>query len=137
MFQTKVQIKTQGKGLYPVTSDIERACTGSLPEIGLLNVFIQHTSASLIIQENADPSAKQDLESFLERLIPDNQSWHRHTFEGEDDTTSHMKSALTQVSIMIPIVNSRLALGTWQGVFLWEHRKVAHMRTLILTTLGA
>jgi secondary thiamine-phosphate synthase enzyme len=95
-----------------------------------------HTSASLLIQENADPTARQDLEEFLERLAPEGQSWHRHTLEGPDDTTSHLKSALTNSSLNIPISNCALGLGTWQGIYLWEHRRSAHLRRLTLTVLS-
>jgi len=136
MKQVKITIQTRGKGLHPITSKIRESLSGLLGETGLLNIFITHTSASLIIQENADPTARQDLESFMDRLVPDDQAWHRHTLEGPDDTTSHMKSVLTQVSLNIPINSGQLALGTWQGIYLWEHRSVPHNRNLILTVLS-
>lgn len=129
----QIVISTEGKGLYEFTSKIHETFDQKWPDQGLLNIFIKHTSASLIIQENADPTAKQDLEEFLERLAPENQSWHKHTLEGPDDTTSHLKSCLTQTSLTIPIESKKLALGTWQGVYLWEHRTMGHNRNILLT----
>ncbi|MCB0385451.1 MAG: secondary thiamine-phosphate synthase enzyme YjbQ, partial [Bdellovibrionales bacterium] len=103
---------------------------------GLVHLFLQHTSASLVIQENADPTAKADLETFLERLAPENETWHTHTIEGPDDTTSHLKSALTQAFLVLPVRNGRLALGTWQGLYLWEHRKAPHRRKILVTVMA-
>lgn len=136
MFQTQIQITTEGQGLYSITDLIKNAVEGQLPKVGLLNCFVRHTSASLLIQENYDPTAKQDLEEFFSRLAPEHQSWHRHTIEGPDDTTSHLKAALTETSLMIPITEGRLALGTWQGIYLFEHRSAPHERKVILTALG-
>ncbi|MBT3784211.1 YjbQ family protein [bacterium] len=136
MFQTQIEVRTRGKGLLLITREIEQALRGNLPQTGLLHLFLLHTSASLLIQENADPTARQDLEEFLERLAPEGQSWHRHTLEGPDDTTSHLKSALTNSSLNIPISNCALGLGTWQGISLWEHRRSAHLRRLTLTVLS-
>ena len=135
MKQELITIETYGKGLYEISEKIEKVIKNYEVKVGLLNIFIQHTSASLIIQENADPSAKEDLEEFIERLIPENQNWHKHIFEGPDDTCSHMKSSLTQTSLNIPITNSRLNMGTWQGIYLWEHRKSSHIRKLLLTLI--
>ena len=132
--QTTLEIQTQGKGLYPITRPVLDSVR-NLPQAGLLNLFICHTSASLLIQENADPTAKEDLEQFFDLLAPEHQSWHRHTLEGPDDTTSHLKSALTQTSLNIPIRQGTLALGTWQGIYLVEHRNSDHSRTVILTVL--
>ena len=134
MWQSRLQVQTRGKGLYLITDQIaELIPPGSR---GLLNLFIQHTSASLLIQENADPTARQDLEEFFDRIAPENESWHRHTLEGPDDTTSHLKAALTQVSLTIPIVDGGLCLGTWQGIYLFEHRKAAHSRNVLLSILS-
>lgn len=135
MQQHSLTISTEGRGLYLITDHVLSALSQPLPAKGLLNCFIRHTSASLLIQENADPSARRDLENFLNRLIPDEQSWHEHTLEGPDDTTSHMKAALTQTSLTLPIRDGQLGLGTWQGIYLWEHRQAAHQRQLIITVL--
>ena len=132
MKQTQLKIQTNGIGLYEITDSILKSFQ-ELPETGLLNIFVQHTSCSLLIQENADPTARQDLEEFLDRLVPMNQSWHRHTLEGPDDTVSHLKSAITATSLNIPIVSHQLGLGTWQGIYLWEHRESSKTRTLIVT----
>lgn len=136
MKQHLISLKTRGKGLYEFTSEISRFVESLDIKIGIINVFVKHTSASLIIQENADPSAKVDLNEFIERLVPENQSWHTHTHEGPDDTTSHLKSCITQTSLNIPITNGQLNIGTWQGVYLWEHRDRPHNRSIVLTTFS-
>ncbi len=136
MYQTQIEIKTKGQGLYPITDAIRSAIAGNLPKTGLLNCFITHTSASLLIQENFDPTAKEDLEEFFSRLAPENQTWHRHTVEGPDDTTSHLKAALTATSLVVPIREGNLGLGTWQGIYLFEHRTAAHERKIILTVMN-
>ena len=110
------------RGLYEITADVARLVAKAAVADGMCTVFIRHTSASLTIQENADPSARADLEIFKDRLVPDGASWMTHTAEGDDDMSSHIKSVLTHVSLSIPIVSGRLALGTWQGVYVWEHR---------------
>lgn len=133
MKQKIIEISTSGKGLYEFTKQLHSLF--KYPQVGMVNVFIQHTSASLTIQENADPSAKSDLEEFLDRLIPDNEPWHQHTHEGADDTTSHMKSSLTSSSLSIPVINQQLGLGTWQGLYLWEHRHAPHRRKIIVTLM--
>lgn len=133
--QAEIFVQTREKGLYLITDNVIEAFKGDFPKQGLLNVFIQHTSASLIIQENADPSAKKDLETFLDKLVPDGEAWHEHVQEGPDDTTSHMRSIITSTSINIPIQDSKLALGTWQGLYLWEHRVNPHRRQILLTLL--
>lgn len=131
MEQKQLTVETQGQGLYAINSQISKLF--SWPPVGMLNLFIQHTSASLVIQENADPTAKMDLEHFINLLVPENQSWHRHTLEGPDDTTSHLKAAITQTSLSIPIVHRQLGLGSWQGVYVWEHRNAPHRRKIIAT----
>jgi secondary thiamine-phosphate synthase enzyme len=135
MFQSIIQVHTSGKRMYSITSDVQNALRGNLPATGLVNLFIQHTSASLTIQENADPTARQDLEAFLDRLAPDGETWHRHTLEGADDTTSHMKTVVSGISLNIPVVNGNLGLGTWQGIYLWEHRRCKSRRNIIITVL--
>jgi secondary thiamine-phosphate synthase enzyme len=127
-----LNVTTDGQGLYEVTGAVERAVKESGLSEGLCTVLIQHTSASLIIQENADPSAKRDLESWLNRLVKENDPIFTHTMEGPDDMPSHIKSALTSPSLGIPILNGRLALGTWQGIYVWEHRKRGHSRSLVV-----
>lgn len=136
MWQNELKLKTSGQNLYLITSKVERELALHNSKQGILNLFIQHTSASLLIQENADPSAKADLLEFFSRLVPENQSWYRHTLEGPDDTTSHLKSALTQTSLNIPVRAGKLALGTWQGIYLFEHRHAPHERNLLLTFVG-
>jgi secondary thiamine-phosphate synthase enzyme len=132
MWQNEIKIQSARRGLHPITAHVRQALP-DLPEIGMLNLFLLHTSASLVIQENADPTAREDLENFLNRLCPDDQSWHEHTVEGPDDTTSHMKSSLTATSLNVPIRDSALCLGTWQGIYLWEHRESTPARRLVLT----
>ena len=131
MMQKALKFQTDGKGLYLITDKIRQNLDykGS----ALLNIFLRHTSCSLIIQENADPTAKADLEEFFNRLAPEHQDWHRHTLEGPDDTTSHLKSALTQSSLNIPVVDGKLGLGSWQGIYLFEHRDMPHEREILLS----
>jgi len=127
-----IKIGVSGQGLHEVTRQINTLINQSEIQQGLCTVFVQHTSASLIIQENADPSAKRDLENWLNRLVTENDPLYTHTFEGADDMPAHIKSAITATSIAIPIMDKGLALGTWQGLYLWEHRKHRGQRTLII-----
>ena len=140
MPQTMLTISTQGQGLTEFTRDVERFVRQSEMEEGLLTVFVRHTSCSLIIQENADADVQRDLKQFFARLVPpssdSSMAWVIHTAEGPDDMPAHIKAALTQVSIGIPVVNGRLALGTWQGIYLFEHRDRPHRREIVLH-LGA
>jgi secondary thiamine-phosphate synthase enzyme len=134
---TQLTIQTQGQDLHEITDQIARAVTDAGDALapdgsGLCTVFIRHTSASLTIQENADPSARHDLEAWLNRLVPEGDPLYTHTAEGPDDMPSHIKAILTQTSLSIPIADSRLALGTWQGVYLWEHRQSPHRRTVLV-----
>ncbi|MDH3255580.1 MAG: secondary thiamine-phosphate synthase enzyme YjbQ [Acidobacteriota bacterium] len=129
---TQCDIRTEGQGLHDITALIGREVAASGLAEGLCTVFIQHTSASLIIQENADPSARHDLEQWLNRLVQEDDPAFTHTAEGPDDMPSHIKAALTASSLSIPIVDGRLALGTWQGIFLWEHRRRAKRRRLVV-----
>ena len=130
-----VSIATHGKGLYDFTRQIESWLGAQKARTGLLTVFCQHTSASLVIQENADPDVVADLNDFFSRLVPEDTRLYRHTAEGPDDMTSHIRSALTQTSLAIPIHAGRLALGTWQGVYLFEHRARPHRRSVVLHLL--
>ncbi len=121
-----------GQGLHEITPLVDQAVQGCGIEDGLCTVFIQHTSASLTIQENADPAVCRDLESWLNRLVPENDPLYTHNAEGPDDMPAHIKSALTSASLSIPFVGGRLALGTWQGIYLWEHRRFRGERTIVL-----
>ncbi len=128
----QITVAVDGQGLHEISADIA-ACVGDAAvDEGLCTIFIQHTSASLLIQENADPSARRDLENWLARLVPEDDPGYTHTMEGPDDMPSHIKSALTATSLAVPILGGRLALGTWQGIFLWEHRRGRNQRRLVV-----
>ncbi len=129
-------VATRGKGTYEITEQVARAVASSGVQEGTVTVFVRHTSCSLIIMENADPSARRDLEKFFERLVPEDTSWFEHTAEGADDSTSHIRSVLTRSSEVIPIAGGRMQLGTWQGVFLFEHRRASHRREIALSLIG-
>ncbi len=131
MAQT-LSIRTRGQGLHEVTDEVWRVVRESGVTDGLCTVFIRHTSASLTIQENADPSARRDLEAWLNRLVPERDSLYTHTAEGPDDMPSHIKAILTNVSLSIPIMNGELVLGTWQGIYVWEHRRHGHARQVVV-----
>lgn len=136
MRQHHLTIQTNTQGLYEFTDQVQAFVQASNTSIGLLTLFVQHTSCSLIIQENADPEVQVDLKNFFARLVPPtsdpSMSYLTHTYEGEDDMPAHIKAALTQTSISIPIVKCRLALGTWQGIYLFEHRDRPHARKVVL-----
>jgi secondary thiamine-phosphate synthase enzyme len=131
-----ITVQTHGKGLYNCTSQIAGWLRAQQITTGILTVFIQHTSASLTIQENADPDVVLDLNEFFERLVREDERWYRHTLEGADDMTSHIRSALTQTQLTIPVENQHMSLGTWQGIYVFEHRKIPHNRTLVLHVIG-
>ncbi len=116
-----------------ITNRVEQTVRESGVVGGMCNIFVQHTSASLTISENADPTARRDLEAFLDRLVPENEPYYRHTVEGPDDMPSHIKSILTDVSLLVPVMRGSLALGTWQGIYLWEHRDDPPARSVIVT----
>ena len=128
----ELTLSTRGKGLYPCTREIAQWVTSTGVTGGLLTLFIQHTSASLVIQENADPDVVLDLAEYFERIVPEGETWYRHTIEGPDDMTSHIRTALGQTSIAIPVVNGRMTLGTWQGIYVFEHRRARHQRSVVL-----
>lgn len=136
MKQQTLQIQTQGRGTYEITDQIKQAVDGAGIETGLCHVFIQHTSASLILCENADPSVRRDLEAFMAQLIPDGDPMFQHTQEGPDDMPAHLRSILTKMDLTLPISNGRCALGTWQGIYLWEHRTHNHNRRVVITLQG-
>jgi secondary thiamine-phosphate synthase enzyme len=131
-----IAIQTPGRGLIDVSDQVEAIVRRSGIRTGLCTVFCQHTSASLIISENADPTVRRDLEAFLARLVPDGDPLYRHTAEGPDDMPAHVRSVLSQTSLGIPVVDGELALGTWQGVYLWEHRHHPHRRRLSVMVIG-
>lgn len=133
---TTITVSTRGKGLYPFTKPVQDWVSKQNVREGLLTVFVQHTSCSLVIQENADPDVTLDLRDFFERLVPENEKNYRHTAEGPDDMTSHIRSTLTQTSLSIPLIAGRLALGTWQGLYVFEHRTRAHHRQVALQLIG-
>jgi secondary thiamine-phosphate synthase enzyme len=132
----RLQVSTKGKGLYEITSEIARWLEGTGVRDGLLTVFVQHTSASLTIQENADPDVRHDLETFFSRLVPEDSRLYRHTIEGPDDMPAHIRAALTLTQLSIPVERGRMLLGTWQGVYLFEHRTAPHRRTVVLQVMG-
>jgi secondary thiamine-phosphate synthase enzyme len=133
---TEIEISTPGRGLHDVTGRLRSWAEGQGIDAGLLTVFVRHTSASLLIQENADPDVLRDLADFFTRLAPDDRALYRHDAEGPDDMPSHIRAALTQTQLSIPMIGGRLALGTWQGVFLFEHRRAGHRRKIALHLLG-
>ncbi len=132
----EVSVATRGRGTYDITDDVERIVAKGRVTIGLATVWVHHTSASLIVCENADPAVRRDLDSFFARLVPDGDRIFTHTAEGDDDMPAHVRNVLTQTSIGIPIEDGKLALGTWQGLYLWEHRTSAHHRRVTITVIG-
>lgn len=135
-FVHQLHVNTRGKGLSEVTRPILDWVAGLDVETGMLTVYIRHTSASLTIQENADPDVVHDLETFFARLVPEDNRLYRHTMEGPDDMPAHIRTALTQTHLAIPLVNGTPNLGTWQGIYLFEHRRHPHRRTLVLHVIG-
>lgn len=133
---TNITVSTRGKGLYPFTRQVEEWLSKQRIANGLLTAFIQHTSCSLVIQENADPDVTLDLRDFFERLVPEDDEQYRHTAEGTDDMTSHIRSTLTHTSVSIPVISSHMALGTWQGLYVFEHRSAPHQRRIVLQFVG-
>jgi secondary thiamine-phosphate synthase enzyme len=131
-----LEIRTRGKGLYPFTGEVAKWVASCKAETGLLTLFCQHTSASLLIQENADPDVVLDLADYFARLAPEGDPRYRHTAEGSDDMPAHIRAALTQVSLTIPVIGGRMALGTWQGIYLFEHRTSLHRRSVVLHLLA-
>jgi secondary thiamine-phosphate synthase enzyme len=134
--QRSLQIETRGKGLYDISAQVQKLISESGVKSGLCTLFIQHTSASLLIQENASVDVQHDLERWFSRLVVDGDPIFRHTEEGPDDMTGHVRSALTQTSIGIPVIEGRAALGTWQAIYVWEHRIAPYTRRVLLTLIG-
>lgn len=134
--QKTLRFRTRGRGTTEITAEIEREVRASGVRAGTCNLFLQHTSASLILCENADPSVRRDLETLLARLAPDGDAAYAHDTEGPDDMAAHARTVLTASSLVVPVAGGRLALGTWQGVYLWEHRHEPHERALVVTISG-
>ena len=135
-FTHTLHVSTRGKGLYPFTREVALWISSLNVSTALLTVFVQHTSASLAIQENADPDVVRDLADFFERLAPENDARYRHQDEGPDDMPAHIRSVLTQTQLTIPVVQGHMALGTWQGIYLFEHRVAPHRRSVVLHLIG-
>ena len=133
---SEISVSTKGRGFYEITRAVESFVSKAGLKTGLATVHIQHTSASLLIQENADPEVRRDFERFFKRLVPDGDEIFEHTAEGEDDMPAHIRTALTTVNLSIPVVRGELALGTWQGIYVWEHRKHPHTRRITIHLLG-
>jgi secondary thiamine-phosphate synthase enzyme len=132
----EITIATRGRGLYEFTSEVEKWIAQNEFRDGLLTIHLQHTSASLLIQENASPDVRRDFERFFERLVPDGDAIFEHTIEGDDDMPAHIRTALTTVNLNIPVRQGEMTLGTWQGIFLWEHRLRSHSRRAVLHFIG-
>ena len=131
-----LEVRIHGKGLYEITDDVQSKIDKSGVRNGTVTVFVQHTSCSIVIMENADPTARHDLEQFFDRLVPENADYFTHDAEGGDDMPSHIRMVLTRTSETVPIVDGKMQLGTWQGVFLFEHRRAPHRRNVLVTIMG-
>ena len=132
----RLEVRTHGKGLCEITNDVQSKIDKCRIQNGTVTVFVQHTSCSIVIMENADPSARRDLEEFFERLVPEDADYFTHDSEGTDDMPSHIRMVLTRSSETIPMVDGKMQLGTWQGIFLFEHRRAPHRRKVFITTIG-
>jgi len=135
-YKTTHEISTRGKGLYDFTKTVQAQLQEWNVQEGMCYLFLQHTSASLVMSENWDPTARADLETFLERLVPEGDRWYTHDLEGPDDATSHIRSMLTDTSLTIPVDDGKLSLGTWQGIYLFEHRSRPHVRKVLMRVLS-
>jgi secondary thiamine-phosphate synthase enzyme len=134
--QDRIEVRTSGKGTYEITEELQSIIDKTRVQIGTVTVFVQHTSCSLIAMENAAPAARRDLEKFFDKLVPENADYFEHDDEGPDDMPSHIRMALTRTSETVPIVDGKMQLGTWQGIFLFEHRRDPHRRKISITTIG-
>ena len=131
-----LEVRTHGKGLYEITDDVQSKIDKSRVRNGTVTVFVQHTSCSIVIMENADPTAQRDLEKFFDRLVPENADYFTHDAEGGDDMPSHIRMVLTRTSETVPVMDGKMQLGTWQGIFLFEHRRAPHRRKVLVTIMG-
>ena len=136
IFHDRLEVRTHGKALYEITDDVQSKVGKRGVQNGTVTLFVQHTSCSIVIMENADPTARRDLEEFFERLVPEDSDYFTHDAEGSDDMPSHIRMVLTRTSETVPIVEERMQLGTWQGIFLFEHRRAPHRRRVFITTIG-
>jgi len=136
VYHDQLEVRTQGKGLYEITDGVQSKIDKCGIQNGTVTIFVQHTSCSIVIMENADPTARRDLEEFFERLVPEDADYFTHDSEGSDDMPSHIRMVLTRTSETIPIVDGKMHLGTWQGIFLFEHRRSPHRRKVLITTMG-
>lgn len=136
VFMRTIRVETRGKGVYELTAEVERLVSESGVQQGLVNIFNRHTSSSLVLMENADPTACRDLEAYFDRLVPEDLPYFQHTYEGPDDMPSHVRMVLTRSSETVPVRDGRMMLGTWQGLFLFEHRRARHHREIVVTVYG-
>jgi secondary thiamine-phosphate synthase enzyme len=134
--QGGIEVRTHGKGLYEITDQIESGINKCGVQNGTVTIFVQHTSCSIVIMENADPTAQRDLEEFFDRLVPENADYFTHDAEGGDDMPSHIRMVLTRTSETMPVMDGKMQLGTWQGIFLFEHRRAPHRRNVLVTIMG-
>ena len=136
LHQESFTVQTKGRGTYETTDEVQHIIAAAGIKVGLCHVFVHHTSASLMLCENADPTVRHDLETFMAKVAPDGDPMYRHTLEGPDDMPAHIRTVLTQTGLSIPVNNGRCVLGTWQGIYLWEHRTAGHRRKLTVTVQG-
>ena len=136
VYTEQLELQSRGKGTYEISEDVAEIVQKSGVTNGTVTVFVKHTSASLVLMENADPSARRDLEMFFDKLVPEDTDYFIHTYEGADDMPSHIRMALTRSSEVIPVNGGRMLLGTWQGIFLFEHRRAPHRRQIVVTVMG-
>lgn len=136
VFQKQIEVSTHGRGTHDLSAQVQTIVAGAGIDRGICQVFIHHTSASLMLTENADPDVRHDLEAFMSRLVPDGDALYRHTAEGSDDMAAHVRSVLTPSTLSLPVGGGRCLLGTWQGIYLWEHRRSPHHRRVTVTVIG-
>jgi secondary thiamine-phosphate synthase enzyme len=136
VYHGQLEVRTKGKGLYEITDDVHSKIDNCGVRNGIVTVFVQHTSCSIVIMEDADPTARRDLEEFFDRLVPEHAKYFTHDSEGSDDMPSHIRMVLTRTSETVPIVDGQMQLGTWQGIFLFEHRRAPHRRKVVITIIG-
>ena len=136
LYHDQLEVRTHGKGLYEISNDLQSRIDNRQVQNGTVTVFVQHTSCSIVIMENADPTARRDLEKFFDRLVPEDADYFTHDSEGGDDMPSHIRMVLTRTSETMPVVDGKMQLGTWQGIFLFEHRRAPHRRRVFITMIG-